>query len=308
MIESTVPGTESEAMRRESDDLPLVSIITPSFNQGRFIRDTIESVLSQDYLKLEYLVMDGGSTDETLDILRSYGTRLIWRSGPDGGQADAVNAGIRLAQGEILGWLNSDDTYLPGAVEAAVTYLTTHQNTAMVYGDAYYIDEQNRVIGVYPTEDFDQYRLANACFICQPTAFFRRSVIETVGGLDARLQYCMDYELWIRLGRRFTIDRIPHALANSRQYPQTKTWAQRDRLFQELCAVTQRSFGYTSRHWRMWHAYARLKGFSWPFARAVMYPVRTLLPARVYWRIRTRLPLWINRLIFWDMRVRRRRS
>jgi glycosyltransferase involved in cell wall biosynthesis len=95
---------------RVSDDLPLVSIITPSFNQGRFVRRTIESVLSQDYPKLEHLVMDGGSTDETLDILRSYGNRLTWQSGPDGGQADAVNAGIRLAQGKILGWLNSDDT------------------------------------------------------------------------------------------------------------------------------------------------------------------------------------------------------
>ncbi|PWB81613.1 MAG: glycosyltransferase [Candidatus Methylomirabilota bacterium] len=290
-----------------SNDLPLVSIITPSFNQGRFITDTIESVLSQNYPKLEYLVMDGGSTDETLDILRSYGNRLTWRSGPDGGQADAVNAGFRLAQGEILGWLNSDDTYLPGAVEAAVTHLTTHQNTAMVYGDAYYIDERNRVIGIYPTEDFDQHRLAKACFICQPAAFFRRSAIEAIGGLDTRLQYCMDYELWIRLARRFLIDRIPYVLASSRQYPQTKTWSQRDRLFEELCAVTQRSFGYTSRHWRMWHAYARLKGFSWPLARTVLYPARTVLPERLFFGIRRRLPLWINRLIFWDMRAWKKR-
>lgn len=284
-------------------DLPLVSIITPSFNQGRFIRETIESVLSQDYPKLEYLVMDGGSTDETLEILRSYDARLTWRSGPDGGQAEAVNTGIRLAQGQILGWLNSDDTYLPGAVSAAVSYLTAYPDTAMVYGDAHYIDEQNRVIGVYPTEDFDQHRLAKACFICQPAAFFRRSAVETVGGLDPGLQYCMDYELWIRLGRRFRIDRIPHTLANTRQYPQTKTWAQRDRLFEELSGVTQRSFGYTSRHWRIWHAYARLKGFSWPLARTVLYPARALLPERVFFEMRKRLPLWINRVIFWDMRT-----
>jgi hypothetical protein len=118
----------------------------------------------------------------------------------------------------------------------------------------------------------------------------------------------MDYELWIRLGRQFPIDRIPRALANSRQYPQTKTWSQRDRLFVELCVVTQRSFGYTSRHWRMWHAYARLKGFSWPLARTVLYPARTLLPRRVVWKLRTRLPLWINRLIFRDMRIWKRRT
>lgn len=265
-----------------SDDRPLVSIITPSFNQGRFIRRTIESVLTQDYPKLEYLVMDGGSTDETLDILHSYGTQLTWISGPDGGQADAVNAGVRLARGEICGWLNSDDTYLPGAIHAAVTHLTTHPNTAVVYGDAYYIDGQNRIIGRYPTEDFDQHRLAKACFICQPAAFFRRSAIEAVGGLDTRLRYCMDYDLWIRLARRFVIERIPQALASSRQYPQTKTWAQRDEFFRELCGVTQRWFGYTSRYWRMWHAYARLKGFSWPFARTVLYPARTRLLRRFH--------------------------
>src|SRR5574337_438603 len=162
--------------------LPLVSIITPSFNQGRFIRDTIESVLSQGYPRLEYLVMDGGSTDETVEILRSYGDRLIWRSAPDGGQADAVNTGVRLAKGEIIGWLNSDDTYQPGAIKAAVDYLIAYPETAVVYGDAHYIDERGEVIGTYPTEDFDLDRLAQACLICQPTAFIRRSALEANSG------------------------------------------------------------------------------------------------------------------------------
>jgi glycosyltransferase involved in cell wall biosynthesis len=290
------------------DDLPLISIITPSLNQGRFIRDTIESVLSQDYPRLEYLVMDGGSTDETLDILRSYGDRITWRSAPDQGQADAVNAGFRLAKGEFLGWLNSDDTYQPGAVSAAIEHLTSHPETAVVYGDAHYIDEHNNVIGIYPTEDFTMDRLAHACLICQPSAFFRRSAIEAVGALDARLQYCMDYDLWIRLGRLFQLQRIPGFLANTRQYPQTKTWSQRDRLFAELCEVTQRSFGFTSPHWRAWHSYARLKGFSWPMARSVLYPVMAVLPERVLRWLRVMLPLAINRLIFWNLRARKRRT
>ena len=293
------------AMSNGVNLLPLVSIITPSLNQGRFIRDTIESVLSQDYPRLEYLVMDGGSTDETLDILRSYGDRLTWRSGPDGGQAAAVNSGVRLAKGEILGWLNSDDTYQPGAVTAAVEHLIAHPETAVVYGDAHYIDEQNRVIGIYPTEDFALDRLAHACLICQPTAFFQRTAIEAVGVLDASLQYCMDYDLWIRLGRLFPLKRIPGFLANSRQYPQTKTWSQRDRLFTELCVVTQRSFGFTSPHWRVWHAYARLKGVSWPIARSVLYPVKAVLPERASRWLRVTLPLMINRLIFWNLRARR---
>jgi glycosyltransferase involved in cell wall biosynthesis len=141
-------------------NLPFVSIITPSLNQGRFIRDTIESVLSQEYPRLEYIIMDGGSTDDTLDILRSYGGRLIWRSAPDSGQAEAVNRGFRLAKGDILGRVNSDDTYLPGTVKAAVGHLAANTETAVVYGDAYYIDEKIAITGTYPTEDFSLSRLA----------------------------------------------------------------------------------------------------------------------------------------------------
>jgi glycosyltransferase involved in cell wall biosynthesis len=276
-------------------NLPLVSIITPSLNQGRFIRDPIESVLSQEYPKLEYIVMDGGSTDDTLDILHSYGNRLTWRSAPDLGQADAVNSGFRLAKGEILGWLNSDDTYQPGAVKAAAEHLATNPDTAVVYGDAYYIDEKNTVIGTYPTEDFDMGRLAEACLICQPTAFMRRAALQTVGFLDPALRYCMDYDLWIRLGRRFRIDRIKRFLANSRRYPETKSFSRRDQLFKEIYAVAERSFGHVSPYWRVCRAYYRLVDLSWPFARWVLWPARELLPGRVQHWLRTKFPLLVDR-------------
>jgi len=192
------------------DDLPLVSIITPSLNQGRFIRGTIESVLSQDFPRLEYIVMDGGSTDDTLEILRSYSGRLIWNSAPDLGQAGAVNTGFRLAKGEILGWLNSDDTYHPGAVKAAVEHLATHPDTAVVYGEAYYIDEKNAVIGTYPTEDFSLDRMAEACLICQPTAFIRRAALNAVGLLDSTPRHRMDYDFWIRLSKSGDARSISH--------------------------------------------------------------------------------------------------
>ena len=277
------------------DDLPLVSIITPSLNQGRFIRDTIESVLSQDYPRLEYIVMDGGSTDDTLDILRGYGDRLIWRSAPDAGQADAVNSGFRLAKGEILGWLNSDDTYHPGAVKAAVGHLASNTDTAMVYGDACYIDENNAVTGTYPTENFDMNRLAAACIICQPTAFIRRAALDTVGMLDPGLRYCMDYDLWIRLGARFRIDRIARFLANSRRYPETKSWSHRDHLFEEIYAVAERSFGDVSPHWRVCRAYYRLVDLSSPLARWVLWPARQMLPKAIHHWLRKELPPLVSR-------------
>ena len=273
------------------DDLPLVSVVTPSLNQGRFIQDTIESVLSQDYPRVEYLVVDGGSTDDTLDILRSYGDRLTWRSAPDLGQADAVNRGFRLARGDILGWLNSDDTYQPGAVKTVVEYLSAHPETAVVYGDAQYIDQRNAVIGPYPTEDFDIDRLAEACIICQPAAFIRRAALDTVGLLDPTLRYCMDYDLRIRLSRRFRIDRIRRVLANSRRYPETKSFSHRDQLFEEIYAVAEKSFGRVAPHWRLCRAYYRLVDLSWPLARWVLWPAREMLPAGVHHWLRTKFPL-----------------
>lgn len=278
------------------EELPLVSIVTPSLNQGRFIRDTIESVLSQGYPRLEYLVMDGGSTDETLDILRGYGIQLTWRSAPDLGQADAVNAGFRLAKGEILGWLNSDDTYQPGAIRAAVQHLLAHPETAMVYGDAYYIDEHNAVIGTYPTEDFDVNRLAEACLICQPTAFIRRSAVEAVGMLDTTLHYCMDYDLWIRLSRHFRIERINRFLANSRRYLETKSFARREPMFQEIYTVVRRSFGRVPPHWKVCRAYYRLVDLSWPLTRWVLWPARRVLPKGIHHWLRKELPALLDRV------------
>src|SRR5258708_21606498 len=134
---------------------PLVTVVTRSYNQGGFIRQAIESVLRQDYPNLQYLVMDGGSSDETVSILREYSGRLEWVSKPDRGQASAINEGWRRGRGEILAWLNSDDTYLPGAIGAAVAYLSRCPDDGAVYGEGYHADETRRGIRRYPTEPVD---------------------------------------------------------------------------------------------------------------------------------------------------------
>ena len=229
----------------EMDDLnrssycPLVSVVTPSFNQGRFIRDTIDSVLSQDYADLEYWVIDGGSSDETQDVLKSYGHRLSWVSEKDLGQADAVNKGFRRAKGEIFGWLNSDDTYWPGAIRKVVQFFQANPDISMVYGEAYNVDAQGKIIERSPTEGFDYQRLAETCFICQPTVFLRRQVFEEVGPLDVTLHYCLDYEYWMRVGKRFRVGYMPELLATSRLHGAAKTFAKSRELHQEIISTIQ---------------------------------------------------------------------
>ncbi|MGE5344850.1 MAG: glycosyltransferase family 2 protein, partial [Acidithiobacillales bacterium] len=179
-----------------STSLPSISLVTPSLNQGRFIRQTIESVLSQDYPGLDYFVQDGGSTDGTLDVLAEYAGRVPFISEPDRGQADAINRALRRAHGEVLGYLNSDDLLRAGALRAVGEAFTAHPDVVFVWGRAAYIDAEGRSVSPYLVRADALSRLADACFIAQPAAFFRRRVWEEAGELDETLHHTMDYDYW----------------------------------------------------------------------------------------------------------------
>jgi glycosyltransferase involved in cell wall biosynthesis len=241
-----------------TDNRPLVTVVTPSFNQGRFIRETIESVLSQGYPHIEYIVMDGGSTDETLEILRSYGDRLTWISARDRGQADAINKGWRRARGAIIAYLNSDDTFLPDAVERAVSCLLEHPEAGAVYGEGYHVDEAGTIMERYPTEPFSTARLEETCFICQPTVFLRREMIERVGYLEESLRYCLDYDLWIRVSKVATFAYTPHYLATTRLHADTKTLGERVPFHAEIMRMLYRHYGYVPTTWVYGYAHAVL--------------------------------------------------
>ena len=229
-------------------DAPLVSIVTPSYNQGRFIGHAIDSVLSQSYPHIEYLVMDGGSTDETVDVLHSYGDQVRWTSGPDGGQSDAIDNGFRRSRGQILAWLNADDVYAPGAVEQAVREFERHPETGLVYGQGTIIDaagaETGPFIGIEP---FCLWRLLNVLdYVLQPATFFRRSTYEATGGLDRELCYSMDWDLWIRLAALAEVRFVDRVLASSREWEDTKTATGGWRRIRELAGLIRR---HTGRGW-----------------------------------------------------------
>ncbi len=205
--------------------LPVVSIVSPSLNQGPYIEDTILSVLAQDYPRIEYVVRDGGSTDGSLAVLERYTGRVRWVSGPDAGQAAAINQGLRESTGEVLAWLNCDDTYEPGAVSAAVQYLRDHPEVMLVYGDATLTDARGTAIGPCAhVEPFALERLVHhGDIVVQPAAFFRREAFLAVGGLDESLHWTMDYDLWLKIGRRFPAAYLPRKLARCRWTGENKT-------------------------------------------------------------------------------------
>ncbi|MCC6146324.1 MAG: glycosyltransferase [Anaerolineaceae bacterium] len=223
----------------------LVSIITPSFNQARFLEATIQSVLAQDYPHIEYIVMDGGSTDGSREILERYGNRLAgWVSAPDGGQTDAINKGFARANGKVLAWLNSDDTYEPGAVREAVEYLQGHPQIGMVYGDTNFIDGEGRIIGRFPARQTDYRRLREGyVHIPQQAAFFRADLWRQVGPLDASFYFAMDYDLWVRLATHAPLVYLPRLWANFRLHGDAKTVAADDRCWPEMLRVHLRDGG-----------------------------------------------------------------
>ncbi len=226
--------------------LPLVSIITPSFNQAKFLERTIESVLGQKYPYIEYIIVDGGSTDGSLEIIQKHQGRLAWWvSEQDKGQTDAINKGFNRARGEILAWLNSDDTYNPGAVGEAVKYLIDHRETAMVYAECNFIDENDRVIGKFNAAQTDLRRLREGyVHIPQQTMFFRASYWKELGPLDPSFYFAMDYDLWTRIATHAPIKYLSgKTWANFRIHTASKTNVADERGWQEMLRVHYRDGG-----------------------------------------------------------------
>lgn len=227
-----------------------VSVITPSFNQGKFIQRTLQSVRIQSGADIEHTIFDGGSTDETLAILGCFGGGIRWISEKDKGQTDAVNKGICATDGEIIGWLNSDDIYYPGAISRVVAHFDAHPEIDVIYGMADHINLNDVGFEAYPSEPWNFARLKETCFICQPAAFFRRRVVEKYGLLNDRLHYCMDYEYWLRLGKsgvKFAY--LEEKLAGSRLYAENKTLGSRVLVHSEINDVHKALFGSVPERW-----------------------------------------------------------
>jgi glycosyltransferase involved in cell wall biosynthesis len=221
-------------------------------------------VLSQGVAGLQYLVFDGGSTDGTAGILAEYPDRLTATIEPDAGQADAVNKGLGSAEGGVIGWLNSDDVYYPGACRRALEIFDSRPEIEVIYGRADHIDEDDRVIEPYGTEPFDYERLKEVCFLSQPAVFFRRAVVERYGLLRADLRYCMDYEYWLRI----LAERPPHflesPLAGSRLHGETKTLSRKEAVHREILEMLREKFGVPPPRWvhNLAHVIVRERGLT----------------------------------------------
>jgi len=230
-----MPG---ESVGDTVEALPLVSIIVPSYNQGRFIRETIESCLAQDYRPIEILVLDGGSKDETVEVLRSFDApELRWWSEPDKGVVDAVNKGLALVRGGIVTIQSSDDVFLPGALTEVVAALRRHPDAGLVYGDVELIDEHSTLIGVDIQGPFDFCAyLGRLQYIPQPGTAFTRKAMGSVGGWRDTVSYVADADYWMRIACLFPVLKIDRKLARYRYHDEQRD-TQRARIERDWIAA-----------------------------------------------------------------------
>ena len=217
-----------------------ISIITPSYNQAPFIERTIKSVLSQNYPDLEYIIMDGGSTDGTVEILKKYEGKIIWKSEKDQGQSDAINKGLQMANGDIVAYLNSDDTYEPGALKKVADFFQNNPEMKWVYGKCKIIDENDQEIRKPITfyknlllKKFSYAKLLSENFISQPATFWKREIHAEIGFFDENEHFCMDYEFWLRIGRKYPAGVINAYLANFRYHTSSKSGEVNKKQFQD---------------------------------------------------------------------------
>ena len=255
----------------------MVSIVTPSFNQAAYLEQAMLSVLEQDYPAIEYWIVDGGSSDGSLEIIERYSDRLTgWTSERDEGQTDAINKGFAQATGDIMAYLNSDDLYRPGAIGEAVEYLLSHPEMGMVYGDADYIDESGVEIGRFPAAQTDHKRLRRGyVHIPQQAAFFRAGLWREVGPLDPSFQFAMDYDLWVRISASAPIRYVRRPWAAFRLHNRAKTRAAIELCWPEMIRVHRRLGG---------------SNFSMIYAK---YLLRWFLEPVLPFRLRARL--WLHR-------------
>lgn len=206
--------------------LPLVSVVTPSFNQARYLEQTLRSVLEQEHPRIEYIVVDGASQDGSVDIIRNHEGKLAyWVSEKDSGQAEAINKGLARTNGEIVAWLNSDDYYLPGAVSSAVKAFELNPDAALVYGDMLAVDENGRTTNLMKYGQFSLPDLLCFQIIGQPSVFFRRDALEKAGLLDTTFHFLLDHHLWIRIAQQGRIMHVPQVWSAARYHAEAKNVA-----------------------------------------------------------------------------------
>ncbi len=239
------PLFDEKVILNKDSSWPKISIVTPSYNQAEFLERTILSVLGQNYPELEYIIIDGGSTDGSVDIIKKYEKYLTYCvSEPDKGQADALNKGFRKSTGEILGWINSDDMYLPRTFWKIAEAFKKYPDAAIVYGDYIKVNDEDRCIALRRQPSFD-YRICLYAYltVMQPASFFQRKAFFDVGGLDSSLNYSLDYDLILRLAKRGKMKHIKEYLAAFRLHPSSKSVAGKLRFSEEDRKVRLKNIG-----------------------------------------------------------------
>ena len=260
-----------------------ISVVTPSFNQGRFLGETMDSIHSQNYPKLEHIVMDGGSTDESVDIIKSYDTRLAyWVSQPDGGQTDALIRGFERSTGDIQCWLNSDDLFEPRTLHQVADYFDRNPAVQFVYGDSIWIDEAGTIIKRKREHAFNRFVwMYDHNFIPQPSAFWRRELYETVGGLDGAFDFAMDADLWIRFADVTRPRHVRRTWSRMRFYADQKNTRMRGVSGQEGRAIRSRYVqSRSARQHAVKSAVARSTRVAWKLAAGCYSPKEIALHTR----------------------------
>lgn len=203
----------------------MISFVIPSFNQGRFIGECLDSIAAQelDAADFEVIVVDGGSRDETVEILKDHPIITRWISEPDQGHFDGVNKGVAMSRGDLIAWINSDDFYFPGAFRELLSFIEDHPDGDIYYGDASEVDECGALIREYAVEPWDYQRMVDRCILCQPATIIRKSVFEKYGGLSAECLVAIDLEYWLRVGEKVRFLKVPIKIAASRLWGATKS-------------------------------------------------------------------------------------